>query len=75
MFEKVRQVLAKEIGIEEQEITLDSNLNMDLGIGSMDLYCLMESLESELQIKIPEDNTIITVEDIVNVVNNQTGTI
>lgn len=68
MFEKVRQLLATEIGIDEQEITLESDLFQELGVESMDLYCIIERLEEEFSIKIPESSEIKTVEDIVKLV-------
>lgn len=69
MFERVRKVLAKEIGFKEDEITIESNLIQDLGIESMDLYSLLDSLEEEFQAKIPEVDGIETVGDIVNIVS------
>jgi acyl carrier protein len=68
MFEKVRQILASEIEIAEQEITLESDLFQDLGVESMDLYCIMERLEEEFNIKISESSDIKTVKDIVETV-------
>ncbi len=67
MFEEVREVLAKEIGIETQEISLESNLIHDLGIESMDFYCILESMEEKFSVKIPEDKRIVTVKDMVEV--------
>lgn len=72
MFEKIRSLLANEIGVEEQEITMSSNLIVDLGIESMDLYCIFEMLEEEFGIKIPEEGQIGTVKDLVDVVSKLT---
>lgn len=70
MLEKVKKILSNEVGIDEQEITIKSDLIYDLGIQSMDLYCIFEAVEEEFQIKIPQDTKVITVEDIINVVQN-----
>lgn len=69
MFEKVRQVLAKTLGVDEEEITLETRLFEDLGVDSMDLFNLIDVLEAYFSVRISENNDINTVEDIVNVLN------
>lgn len=65
MFELVRKIIAKELGIAESEITLNSTLTGDLGLESMDMYNLIDVLFDE-GVEIEEGNVFETVEDLVN---------
>lgn len=71
MFEQIRDILAKETGINREEISLSSNLNEDFGIDSMDYYNLMDALEKGLGLSIPDSDTIETVGELVELVSAQ----
>lgn len=64
MFELIRAVIAKELEIEEEEITLKSSLTEDFGMDSMDIYNLVDTLY-ETGVKVNVDSIFETVEDIV----------
>jgi len=68
MFEKIRKILANETSIDEEEITMTSSIHEDLGVDSMDMYNLMDVLEDSFQLKIPEDSKLVTVGDIVKLI-------
>lgn len=70
MYEKIKRIFVEEIGIKEDEITLESDMVHDLGIESMDLYCILEEIEDEFHIKISDASNINTVGDIVDVVTS-----
>lgn len=64
MFEKIREIIANELEIDESDITLDSIISEDLGIDSMDYYNLLDALEDN-GIQVPEGSEFVTVGDIV----------
>lgn len=68
MLEKVKNIIADQLGLKPSEITLTSNFKEDLGADSLDLTELVMMLEDEYSIDIPVDDMtdIITVEDILN---------
>lgn len=67
MFEKVQAIIAKELGIEKEKITLDSRLAEDLGADSLDAVELIMALEDEFGIEVDDEaaTKIKKVSDIV----------
>jgi acyl carrier protein len=68
VFEKVRDIIAEELGIEEDTIKLDSNLTDDLGADSLDAIELIMAVEEAFSVEIDdsEASKIRLVSDIVN---------
>ncbi len=56
MFEKVKEMIADSLSIDEEKITLESRFNEDLDADSLDLFDLVMSLEDEYGIDIPTDD-------------------
>ena len=67
VFEKVKHLLAEQLDLDENEITLDSLVVDDLGADSLDLVDLAMTFEDEFSVEIPdtEIENIKTVGDIV----------
>ena len=70
MFEKIRKIIASELMIEENEISLSSNIKDDLGADSLALVDLVMALEEEFGLEIPDESldAVKTVEDVVSYV-------
>ena len=70
MFEKVRAMLAKQLNLPADKITLESDIIKDLGADSLDVVELLISLEDDYGISIPEDDIVgvKTVKDIVEMI-------
>ncbi len=68
MFEKVREMLAKQLNIKPEVIKPESDVVKDLGADSLDVVELLISLEDNYGVSIPEDDVVNvkTVQDIVN---------
>ena len=68
VFEKVRDVICEQLGIEDEEtITMDTTFIDDLGADSLDIVELIMALEEEFDIEIPEADAekISTVGEVV----------
>ena len=67
MFEKIRACIASQLGIDEEEIKMESSFMNDLGADSLDIVELIMALEEEYEIEIPDEDVekITTVSDIV----------
>ncbi len=73
MFEQVKNALVESLDLEESQIQLDSSLNDDLGIDSLDAVELSLDLESEFDIEITDEelSSLKTVEDIVKLIESK----
>ncbi len=71
MFEKVRDMLAKQLNLSPEKITLESDVVKDLGADSLDVVELLISLEDDCGISIPEEDivNVKTVKDIVDMID------
>lgn len=72
VFEKVRNILAEQLDVEEEKITMDSMIADDLGADSLDVVDLLMSLEDEFEIEIPDEEieNIKTVGNLVNYIES-----
>lgn len=66
--DQVRQIVAEQLGVPFEEITLESEFVADLGADSLDLVELVMALEEEYDIEISEEEIeqIVTVGDAVS---------
>lgn len=73
-FEKVKELIAEQLGIEEEEITLESSFVDDLGADSLDIVELIMAIEEEFGIEIPDEDAekLTTVNDAVTYVKENT---
>lgn len=55
MFEKVRDIIAEQLGIEASEITPESTFVDDLGADSLDIVELIMAFEEEFNMEIPDE--------------------
>ena len=67
MLEKMKEIIAEQLGVEEDEITLDTSFKEDLGADSLDLFELTRALEEEYDTEIPAEELadIETVGDVI----------
>ena len=67
MFEKLQRIIAEQLNIEEDTVTLSSSLKEDLGADSLDIFELVMALEEEYNTEFNQEDLteINTVEDII----------
>ncbi|MGG7057543.1 acyl carrier protein [Clostridium nigeriense] len=72
MFDKVKEIIAEKLSINEDDITMDSSFVDDLNADSLDLVELMMALEDELDTEIPDEEAenFKTVGDVVKYLKN-----
>ncbi|ODN31208.1 acyl carrier protein [Fervidobacterium thailandense] len=68
MEEKVRQIIAEQLGLDVSEVTPEKSLTEDLGADSLDLVDLVMAFEDEFGVKIGDQDLskIKTVADVIN---------
>ena len=72
MFEKIREIIADKLSINEDAITMDSAFLEDLNADSLDIVELIMALEDELDMEIPDEDAenFVTVGDVVRFVKS-----
>ena len=74
IFEKVKNIIIDQLGIDEEEVKLEANLIDDLGVDSLEIFEIVMSLEDEFGIEIPNEDIedIKTVKEIVDYIERKT---
>ena len=72
MFEQVRQLLAHQFEVDENTITMDTNIADDLGADSLDVVELVMSIEDEFEMEVPDEEIekMKTVADVVKFIED-----
>ena len=67
MLERMKELIADQLGIDADTITENSRFKEDLGADSLDLFELVMALEDEYSVEIPAEElqTMATVGDVV----------
>lgn len=67
VFDKVKEIIVDQLGVEESEVTMEASFIDDLGADSLDIVELIMALEEEFDLEIPdkEAEKITTVGDAV----------
>lgn len=67
VFEKVREILCEQLDLDEDEVTMTSDIADDLGADSLDMVDLVMSIEDEFELDVADEEIegIKTVGDIV----------
>jgi len=75
VFEKVRKILSDQLEIDEESITLDSDLVEDLKADSLAIVELIMDLEQEFDLDIPDEELpkVTTVRDVVSYIEKNIG--
>lgn len=55
IFEKVKKIVAEQLGVDEAEVKPEASFANDLGADSLDTVELVMALEEEFDIEIPDE--------------------
>nr|WP_284697411.1 MULTISPECIES: acyl carrier protein [Thermoanaerobacterium] len=71
-FEKIRDIIVEQLGVDPEEVTMESSFIDDLGADSLDIVELIMALEEEFDVEIPDEDAekIKTVGDVVEYLKN-----
>ena len=67
VFEKVKEIVVEQLGVEEEEVTMKASFVDDLGADSLDIVELIMAFEEAFETEIPDEDAekISTVGDAV----------
>lgn len=69
--EDLKKIIVGNFGVGEDEISLDSDLQEDLGLDSLDAVELSMAIEEEMGVEIPDEEfqSFKTIKDLVDYLN------
>ena len=70
--QKVKNIIADQLGVGEEEIKPAASFIEDLGADSLDIVELVMAMEEEFEVEIPDEEAenIKTVQDAVNYITS-----
>ena len=70
--ERVKQIVAEQLGVDEGQVTADAAFMDDLGADSLDTVELVMALEEEFDVEISDEDAekIQKVKDAVDYISN-----
>jgi acyl carrier protein len=70
--ERVQKIVAEQLGVEEEQVTMEASFMDDLGADSLDTVELVMALEEEFEIEISDEDAekIQKVKDAVEYVSS-----
>ena len=73
--QRVRKIVAEQLGVNEAEIKNESSFVDDLGADSLDTVELIMALEEEFSVEIPDEDAekMTKVGDAIKYVETKTG--
>ena len=73
--EKVKSIIAEQLGVKAEEVTPGASFIDDLGADSLDTVELVMALEEEFGIEIPDEDAekMTTVGDAIKYIEGKSG--
>ena len=70
-FDKVKEIVVEQLGVDADDVNIDSTFIDDLGADSLDIVELIMSFEEEFNVEIPDEiaEKIQTVKDTVDYID------
>ena len=72
IFEKIREIVVEKLGVNEEDVKLETRFIEDLEADSLDLFQVIMELEDAFDVKVEEVENIKTVADAVNFIEKAT---
>ena len=72
IFDKIKEIIAEQLGVDGDVVTMETNLMKDLEADSLDAVEIIMAIEDEYDIEVPDEDAekFQTVTDIVKYVED-----
>ena len=69
----IRKIIVDQLGVDEEEVTLEASFTDDLSADSLDIVELVMAFEEEFNIEIPDEDAseIVRVQDAVSYIEKK----
>ena len=73
MLEKIKSIVADQLGVDEDQVTEDASFIDDLGADSLDTVESIMAFEEEFDVEIPDEDAqkIKTVKDVIEYIESK----
>ncbi|AMD94393.1 acyl carrier protein [Leptotrichia sp. oral taxon 847] len=73
MLDKIKSIVAEQLGVDEDQVTEDASFVDDLGADSLDTVELIMAFEEEFDVEIPDEDAqkIKTVKDVIEYIKSK----
>jgi acyl carrier protein len=73
--EKVKEIIAKQLGVDSEKVTSEASFVDDLGADSLDTVELVMAFEEAFNIEIPDEDAekILKVQDAIKYIDDKSG--
>lgn len=73
IFEKIREIVVEQLGVNEEDVKLETRFIEDLEADSLDLFQVIMEIEDAFDVKVEEVENLKTVSDAVNFIEKATA--
>jgi acyl carrier protein len=72
---KVKEIIAKQLGVDSDKVTLEASFVDDLGADSLDTVELVMAFEESFNVEIPDEDAekILKVQDAITYIDGKSG--
>lgn len=70
VFEKIKEIVVEQLGVNEEDIKLETSFIEDLGADSLDLFQVVMDLEDAFDVKVDNVENIKTIGDAVKYIES-----
>ena len=73
--DKVKSIIVEQLGVEEDEVTMDASFTDDLGADSLDIVELVMAFEEEFSVEVPDEDAekLQTVGDVIKYIEDKSS--
>lgn len=73
IFEKIKEIVVDQLGVNDEDVKLETNFVEDLDADSLDLFQVIMEIEDAFNVKVEDVENIKTVADAVSFIESVTA--
>ena len=73
IFEKIKEIVVDQLGVNDEDVKLETNFVEDLDADSLDLFQVIMEIEDAFNVRVEDVENIKTVADAVSFIESVTA--